>query len=93
MGKGYENEKYYRNIKLTFHNIKNLYGVANSFSELMTVKTDYKNSKGFYKALGNSEWYEFISDILEFSQEIAEKIVLNKWNVLIHCSDGWDRTS
>ena len=42
--------------------------------------------------LESSNWYEFIHRILKYSCEIAEKIVKNK-SVLIHCSDGWDRTA
>lgn len=42
--------------------------------------------------LESSNWYEFIHRLLKYSCEIAEKIVKNK-SVLIHCSDGWDRTA
>lgn len=68
MGKGWENSQYYQNAQLTFHNIANLDQVRNSFDILLSkriIKEDGK--KGFYKCLGESEWYEYISDLLEFS--------------------------
>ena len=42
--------------------------------------------------LEQTQWYDFIHLLIKSSVEIAEK--LKKCNsVLIHCSDGWDRSS
>lgn len=49
-------------------------------------------NKDFWPNLESSDWYEFIHRMLKYSSEIAEKIASNK-SVLIHCSDGWDRTA
>ena len=92
MGRGYEKEKNYKNIKLSFHNIANLHGVNSSYESIMDTKENIKE-RGFFKTLGNSLWYEHISDILEFSEDIAKLLWSRKFNVLLHCSDGWDRTS
>lgn len=95
MGAGFENcEKYYVNCVLSFHSIANIHDVKNSSNALYSYRSPLNRSKkGFYKALGESKWYEYLSDILEFAVEIAETLNSNKQNVLIHCSDGWDRTS
>lgn len=92
MGRGYEKEKFYKNIKLSFHNIANLQGVKSSFEYIIGTKKKIKE-RGFFKTLGNSLWYEHISDILEFSEDIAKLLFGKTFNVLLHCSDGWDRTS
>lgn len=41
---------------------------------MVTAKRNSKKDeqKGFFKALGQSEWYEYVSDLLEFSVQIAE---------------------
>ena len=94
MGKGYESDKYYKNIKLSFHSIANLDGVVSSYGMLTEKRYQTeKGQKGFYKALGNSEWYGYISDLLEFSIDIAKALNIGNKNVLLHCSDGWDRTA
>lgn len=36
----------------------------------MNGKMNSEKQKLFYKNLGNSEWYEYVSDLLEFSREI-----------------------
>lgn len=95
MGNGFENcEKYYLNCELTFHSIANIKDVKNSYDMIKAFRsTNLKKRKGFLKALGDSKWYEYVSDILEFALEIANMLSKNKHNVLVHCSDGWDRTS
>lgn len=73
MGKGWENQAFYMNTVLTFHSIANLEQVRKSFHTLQQKKIlKTENQKGFWKALGQSEWYDFVSDIIEFSKEISE---------------------
>ena len=40
----------------------------------------------------SSNWFDFIQKVMKYSLEIATKLSENK-SVLIHCSDGWDRTA
>jgi len=42
--------------------------------------------------IANSGWYDAIIILLKSSFQIYNKILKNA-NILIHCSDGWDRTS
>ncbi|KAF9030843.1 phosphatases II [Hymenopellis radicata] len=44
-------------------------------------------------ALRRSGWLRHISAILEGTVLIARNVHVNSSHVLIHCSDGWDRTS
>ena len=44
-------------------------------------------------ALKRSSWLKHISALLEGTVIIARNIHINNSHVLIHCSDGWDRTS
>jgi len=38
-------------------------------------------------------WGKLISRVLKAANNIVEQILLKNTNVLVHCSDGWDRTA
>ncbi|KAN0062412.1 phosphatidylinositol-3-phosphatase ymr1 [Thecaphora frezii] len=44
-------------------------------------------------ALRKSNWLRHITTLLEGTMVIARNVHINSSHVLIHCSDGWDRTS
>jgi myotubularin-related protein 6/7/8 len=46
-----------------------------------------------YLGLKRSSWLKHISALLEGTAIITRNIHVNNSHVLIHCSDGWDRTS
>lgn len=84
-GGGYENEKYYTWCKLVFLNIENIHAMRDSLGAT--------NSEQFHvTTLENSKWLEHIRLILEGALTIVDKIESGH-PVLVHCSDGWDRTA
>lgn len=40
-----------------------------------------------------SVWYDHIIAIIQGAARVASTLVKEQINVLVHCSDGWDRTS
>lgn len=46
----------------------------------------------FLRGLESSGWLKHIQSILETSLFIAQAVE-NSISVLVHCSDGWDRTA
>ncbi len=48
-------------------------------------------NKSFWSQFESTGWLDFIMITLKITNEIA-KLVSEGNNVLIHCSDGWDRT-
>lgn len=50
------------------------------------------DNKKFWSTLEQTDWYDFIHLIIKYSNEIAISIKKN-YSVLVHCSDGWDRSS
>ncbi|CAK9436101.1 uncharacterized protein LODBEIA_P06590 [Lodderomyces beijingensis] len=50
-------------------------------------------SVSLQQALSKTQWLHRISIILQSVDRIVKSIHLNNTNVIIHCSDGWDRTS
>ena len=96
-GAGYENTNNYPNIKMevVFCGIPNIHAVRSSF-EKMFLNISYNNENEYkYSAitnLPNTSWYETIILILKGGFQIYNSIN-DKCTVLIHCSDGWDRTA
>lgn len=47
----------------------------------------------FYSNLEATHWLSHIKAILAGALKIVDKVETYKSSVLVHCSDGWDRTS
>ncbi|XP_076467720.1 phosphatidylinositol-3,5-bisphosphate 3-phosphatase MTMR8-like isoform X2 [Babylonia areolata] len=92
-GKGYENESFYSNMKFQFLGIENIHIMRGSLQKLVEV-CELKNPSmtAFLSGLEGSGWLKHISAILETSVFIANAIS-DGISVLVHCSDGWDRTA
>ncbi|CDW83756.1 myotubularin-related protein 1 isoform x3 [Stylonychia lemnae] len=61
--------------------------------ELLKEPTDEQSFKKWLIQFENSNWLQMISKILKGSNKIVESIKSKRCNVLVHCSDGWDRTA
>jgi len=92
-GKGYESEAFYSNTKFVFKGIENIHVMRDSLSKLIEtceLKTD--TMELFLQGIEQSQWLKHVRAVLEASIYIAEAIV-GGTSVVVHCSDGWDRTS
>ncbi|CAM4750036.1 unnamed protein product [Rotaria magnacalcarata] len=93
-GKGYENEDYYSNIQFKFCSIENIHIMRGSLQKLLeTCEMKNPTMNQYLNALDNSSWLQHIKSILDAAILIARAIEVEKKNVLVHCSDGWDRTA
>ena len=52
----------------------------------------HKRTSLFQKAIEDTAWLEHMRRIMESAVSIAHWNVVDRHNVLVHCSDGWDRT-
>eukprot|EP00088_Acartia_fossae_P024833 TRINITY_DN2569_c0_g1_i17.p1 TRINITY_DN2569_c0_g1~~TRINITY_DN2569_c0_g1_i17.p1 ORF type:complete len:617 (-),score=109.11 TRINITY_DN2569_c0_g1_i17:222-2072(-) len=92
-GKGYEAEAFYPNTKFVFKGIENIHVMRDSLAKLVeTCETKTGNMEAFLQGLEQSGYLKHIKSVLEASIFIAEALV-NGVSVIVHCSDGWDRTS
>ncbi|MBN3270532.1 MTMR7 protein, partial [Polyodon spathula] len=93
-GKGYENEDNYSNIKFQFIGIENIHVMRNSLQKMLEVCELKSPSMGdFLWGLENSGWLKHIKAILDAGIFIAKAVAEEAVSVLVHCSDGWDRTA
>ncbi|KAK0711412.1 protein-tyrosine phosphatase-like protein [Lasiosphaeris hirsuta] len=95
IGMGSENMDYYRFAKKVFLNIDNIHVMRDSLDKVISALKDsdvspFPPNREF---LAKSKWLKHITGILDGSAIIARQVGIQHSHVLIHCSDGWDRTS
>ncbi|ELP85081.1 myotubularin, putative [Entamoeba invadens IP1] len=91
-GGGYENTNTYTKTDLQFLNIPNIHEVRNTFANMRNALRDRKTltpTQYFSKISG---WLELLSSLL-VCVKMAVGLIRSEVNVLVHCSDGWDRTA
>lgn len=93
-GKGYESLDFYPNVNFIWGHIPNIHVVRESFASFQEVLQRYDfNDSEQSQLLESCDWFTLIRKLLEVSRLCASALVVEKSNILIHCSDGWDRTS
>uniref|UniRef100_A0AAV2ML69 Myotubularin phosphatase domain-containing protein n=1 Tax=Knipowitschia caucasica TaxID=637954 RepID=A0AAV2ML69_KNICA len=93
-GKGYENEDNYSNIKFQFMGIENIHVMRNSQQKMLEVcELRSPSMSDFLEGLENSGWLKHIKAVLDAAAFISKAVAEEGVSVLVHCSDGWDRTS
>ncbi|KAI3401221.1 hypothetical protein diail_11927 [Diaporthe ilicicola] len=95
VGKGSENMDYYKFATKAYLNIQNIHVMRNSLNKVISALKDGDISSGppNQDLLVKSDWLKHITGILDGSALIARQVGIQHSHVLIHCSDGWDRTS
>uniref|UniRef100_A0A1B6DT04 phosphatidylinositol-3,5-bisphosphate 3-phosphatase n=1 Tax=Clastoptera arizonana TaxID=38151 RepID=A0A1B6DT04_9HEMI len=92
-GRGYESENFYDNIKFHFLGIENIHTMRNSLSKLIeTCELKQPTMSNFLSGIESSGWLRHIQTVLETSLFIAQAVNAGI-SVVVHCSDGWDRTA
>nr|XP_015801331.2 myotubularin-related protein 7a [Nothobranchius furzeri] len=93
-GKGYEIEDNYSNIKFQFMGIENIHVMRNSQQKVLELcELRSPSMSDFLEGLESSGWLKHIKAILDAGIFISKAIAEEGVSVLVHCSDGWDRTA
>jgi len=104
-GKGYESDKFYNNINFSFKGIENIHKMRASLKHLVNSVSTCNTIDLFRTELANSGWLKHVKAVLDVSLSIARTIdpagagsgggsgSEAGSSVIVHCSDGWDRTS
>lgn len=92
MGKGSEDSKYYRNSKVLFMEIQNIHAVRASADSLKALCDDGSEEKWFSR-LEQTGWLKHVQSVLSAGCALARKMSTQELSCIVHCSDGWDRTS
>ncbi|KAK6486291.1 myotubularin-related protein 6-like [Huso huso] len=93
-GKGYENEDNYSNIRFQFVGIENIHVMRASLQKLLEViGTKSLSMTDYFSGLESSGWLRHIKAVLDAAVILAKAVTVEGASVLVHCSDGWDRTA
>ncbi|KAG8856034.1 hypothetical protein FRB96_006601 [Tulasnella sp. 330] len=106
-GAGTENMEHYKDGKKTYLGIDNIHVMRESITKVGDALRDAQMAASLpgsetlvdgtflldRQALRKSGWLKHISAILDGTLIIVRNIHINSSHVLIHCSDGWDRTA
>lgn len=87
-GAGTENMENYRGAKKAYLGIDNIHVMRGSLNRVVEALEPVDRA-----ALRRSGWLKHISTLLDGALIIVKNIHINSSHVLIHCSDGWDRTA
>lgn len=91
-GGGFEQ---YSHCRLVFGNIDNVHGVREAWRKMCKAVSGLSGSEvgTWFKDVANSCWYDVIGTIMNCVSMVVAELEDLQCNVLIHCSDGWDRTA
>ena len=92
-GKGYESHENYPNMELLFLNIHNIHVMRESQNRLLNLccnETSVDNDWG--RHVEDTGWLTHIRNLLQQAKRFAENVEYGR-SVVVHCSDGWDRTA
>jgi len=94
-GMGSENMEFYKDATKEYLGIANIHVMRDSLNKIAEAfaHTDYTDYGPNQDLLAKSKWLDYISLVLRGSSLVARQVGINHSHVLIHCSDGWDRTS
>ncbi|KZV81547.1 phosphatases II [Exidia glandulosa HHB12029] len=105
-GAGTENMDYYKDCKKAYLGIDNIHVMRDSLNKVFDALREADAAAqafdgatppehGFVdrQALRKSGWIKHLANLLEGTAMIVQNVHVNASHVLIHCSDGWDRTS
>ncbi|ETO32742.1 hypothetical protein RFI_04374 [Reticulomyxa filosa] len=90
-GKGFEGDTYAQ-THLIFFDIENIHKMRHSLALLKKCCENQLDSN-WYVNLNDTKWVQHLSKILQCARRVANMCDKDKYSVLVHCSDGWDRTA
>jgi hypothetical protein len=89
-GKGVESDKVYENVSVLFMDIANIHAVRKSLELLEDACVDEVT---WVRNADYSGWLGHLRKILLAVGRIVHCVAYEHLSVLVHCSDGWDRTA
>lgn len=101
LGGGFESANRYPNCQVVFMGIENIHVIRDSFRVMVetvagvmsSIRGSDTGSSYFCPELADSGWNKHLRQILLAAVFTVTKLSVEKASLLVHCSDGWDRTS
>jgi myotubularin-related protein 6/7/8 len=95
VGLGSENMDHYKFATKAYLGIDNIHVMRDSLNRVIEAikDSDMSSLPPNREILAKSGWLKHITGLLDGAALIARQVGIQHSHVLIHCSDGWDRTS
>lgn len=95
VGLGSENMDHYKFATKAYLGIDNIHVMRDSLAKVIEAikDSDISTLPPNRELLAKSGWLKHITGLLDGAALIARQVGIQHSHVLIHCSDGWDRTS
>ncbi|KAJ8395639.1 hypothetical protein AAFF_G00031200 [Aldrovandia affinis] len=91
-GGGCECPEYYPNCEVVFMGMANIHSIRKSFQALRSLCTQMPDPANWLSALESTRWLQHLSLLLKAALLVVTAVDRDRRPVLVHCSDGWDRT-
>ncbi|XP_072443485.1 myotubularin-related protein 3 isoform X5 [Chiloscyllium punctatum] len=92
-GGGCECPEYYPNCEVVFMGMANIHSIRKSFQSLRFLCTQMPDpANSWLSALESTKWLQHLSMLLKAALLVINAVDRDQRPVLVHCSDGWDRT-
>lgn len=91
-GGGVECPEYYLNAEIQFMNLANIHSIRKSFQSLRSLCHSPPDQTSWFQALDSTKWLHHMSGLLRASVRCVTALQTEGRAVIVHCSDGWDRT-
>ncbi|MDP2438857.1 MAG: myotubularin family protein, partial [archaeon] len=94
LGAGYESTSAYKGMKIKFFSIDNIHVMRDSWQKLQTLcQPQNEGNDRWLSDLEATGWFQHLKKIMAGVLHIVHLIEDEGASVVIHCSDGWDRTA
>ncbi|XP_045469511.1 myotubularin-related protein 4 isoform X2 [Harmonia axyridis] len=90
-GGGCECPEYYSNCEIQFMNLANIHSIRKSFQALRLLCTS-STDQTWHSQLENTKWLQHMSGLMKAAVTLVTAVDSDARSVMVHCSDGWDRT-
>lgn len=91
-GGGCECPEYYPNCEIQFMNLANIHSIRKSFHALRQLCMTSADQPNWFSLLEGTRWLLHMSGLIKAAVTLATAVERDGRPVLVHCSDGWDRT-
>jgi myotubularin-related protein 3/4 len=92
-GGGCECNEYYPSAEVQFMGLANIHSIRKSFQSIRYLcQFPSSDPSNWSNQIDSSRWLHHISGLIKSSLLVVNAVRLENKSVLVHCSDGWDRT-
>ena len=83
----------YEGCKLEFANLENIHVVRKSYAAMNSLAEDRYDDPNWHSSVDATGWLTHVRVLLSAGARLVEVMEHQEASALVHCSDGWDRTS